>query len=165
MGRVNFKRRDGTPVSFNTRSKNKSRRYEEDGEGNAIVIGIIVLVGFAIAVLYYLSKILLQIGIWGTLGFLILLLASIFYFKDKKLIKIGLIGLLVCLISLGIGLGGTSFFEETDFGQQLVNFSSGVMDAGKEYLDLNNEVKQARVDVYEQTSETLEDSLVVLEDR
>jgi hypothetical protein len=111
-----------------------------NGDSNAaaiIIICIAIFVG-AILALYFLSKMLVTVGIVIGLISLILLIIGLAS-ENGELAIIGGIGLIVGIILLFMGITGVNFFEHNPTGKNLLDSSNTIVNATKEGVKLYSE--------------------------
>jgi hypothetical protein len=103
------------------------------GDNNAtgiIIVCIAIFVGSILA-LYFLSKILVTVGIVVGIISLILLIAGLTS-ENGELTTIGGIGLIAGIILLTVGLTGVNFFEHNPTGKNLLDSSNSIVDVTKQ---------------------------------
>ena len=112
----------------------------EDNSGIIIIIIIAVFVGVILS-LYFLSKILVTLGVVITIISIILLIVGLAT-ESSELAIIGGFGLVGGLIILSVGATGVNFFEHNPTGQNLLGASNTIVNTTKQgvqgYVDLTN---------------------------
>lgn len=125
----------------------------KDNSGMIFFI-IAIFVGVVLA-LYFLSKILLVLGMALVIISILSLIAR-FASQESRLVVFGLIILFIGIACVAIGQEGVSFFEENPTGVNLLDTSNSIVNATKEGVGVYSEIaqieNQAKLDVVNQTS-------------
>ena len=103
----------------------------ESNDARGIVIVVIALFVGAILALYFLSKILVTVGIVVGIISLILLIVGLAS-ENSELAMIGGIGLIAGIILFAIGLTGVNFFEHNPTGKNLLDSSNSIVNVTKQ---------------------------------
>ena len=116
-------------------------------KGNNSGISIIILASFvgAVLILYFLSKILLILGVLLIITsiFLVIIGAS----QGNNLVLFGILLFLVGIIFAGIGHEGVTFFEQNPTGKNLLNTANTVVNTTKDAVESYSEIGKIQTQV------------------
>lgn len=103
---------------------------------NTGLIIVAIFVG-AILALYFISKIILSLGIAFIIISIIIFVIGILI-KDEKFLLIGGIGLVLGIILGVIGSSGIDFFENNSTGKNLLDAANSIVNSTKDAIQIYN---------------------------